>query len=78
MKLIFRIIIPVCTIEGWFWYLLSQSEDDRKSAITAINTLLNDGRNHDKYDLEDILQNMDKADLTNEWRKYYSEIIELK
>jgi hypothetical protein len=65
-------------IIGWFWYLLSQSEDDRKFTITAINTLLSDGRNRDKYDLEDILQKMDKVDLTNEWRKHYSEIIELK
>lgn len=66
------------SIIGWFWYLLSQSEDDKKFTITAINTLLNDRRNRDKYDLEHILQMMDKVDLTNEWRKYYSEIIELK
>ncbi|MBP2615566.1 hypothetical protein J2772_000699 [Chryseobacterium jejuense] len=40
--------------------------------------MLNDGRNRKKYDLEGILQMMDKVDLANEWRKYYSEIIELK
>lgn len=60
------------------FHILSQSEDDKKFAITAINTLLNDERNHDKYDLEDLLQMMDKVDLANEWRKYYTEIIELK
>ncbi len=66
------------SIIGWFWYLLSQGEDDKKFAITAINKLLSDGRNRDKYDLEDMLHMMDKVDLNNEWKKYYSEIIELK
>lgn len=65
-------------IIGWFWYLLSQSEDDKKFAIIAINKLLNDKRNRSKYALEYILQFMNKVDLENEWRKYYSEIIELK
>lgn len=65
-------------IIGWLWYLLSQSENDKKFAKTAINTLLNDGRNRKKYDVEGILQMMNKVDLANEWRKYYSEIIELK
>ncbi|WPO93165.1 hypothetical protein [Chryseobacterium sp. HR92] len=65
-------------IIGWFWYLLSQNEHDKKFVITSINRLLNDERNHSKYDLESILQRMDKVDLAIEWKKYYSEIIELK
>jgi hypothetical protein len=50
----------------------------KKFAIIAINKLLNDERNHSKYALECILQFMNKVDLENEWRKYYSEIIKLK
>jgi len=50
----------------------------KKVAIIAINKLLNDERNHSKYALECILQFMNKVDLENEWRKYYSEIIKLK
>ena len=65
-------------IKGWFWYLLSQNEDDKIFAINAMIQLLNDERNRDKYDLEWILKQMDKVDLTNEWKKYYSEIIDLK
>ncbi|MGL6129683.1 hypothetical protein [Chryseobacterium artocarpi] len=65
-------------IVGWFWYLLSQSENDKKFVIMAINKLLNDKRNHSKYNLEDILERMDKVDLRSEWKKYYSEIIEFK
>lgn len=66
------------SIVGWFWYLLSQSENDKKFVITAINKLLNDGRNHKKYALENILELMDQVDIKSEWKKYYSEIIGLK
>lgn len=65
------------SITGWFWYLLSQSEDDKNFVITAINKLLNDKRSYNNYDLENILEQLDKADLKNEWKKYYSAIIEL-
>lgn len=65
-------------IIGWFWYLLSQSEEDKKFAVTAITELLQNERNRSTFDLEWILQSMHKVDAERKWRIYYSEITEFK